>query len=60
PVLERTLSLACVETIHGRAELVAELPDRLTAVEPAAVAASASELLGQHRALLELQPVDRP
>lgn len=57
PVLERTLNLASVETIHGRAELVAELPDRLAAVPAAAVAAAAADLLGQHRALLEWQPV---
>jgi predicted Zn-dependent peptidase len=56
PVLERTLSLASVATIHGRAELVAELPDLLAAVEPAAIAAAAADLLNQHRALLELVP----
>jgi predicted Zn-dependent peptidase len=57
PVLERTLSLASIETIHGRAELVAELPERLAAVRPAAIATAASELLAQHAAVLELQPV---
>jgi predicted Zn-dependent peptidase len=56
-VLDRTLSLASVETIHGRAELVAELPARLAAVRPEAVARAASDVLGQHHALLELQPV---
>jgi len=60
PVLERTLNLGSVETIHGRAELVAELPDRLAAVQPAAIAAAAQDLLGQHVALLELQPAGTP
>ncbi len=56
PVLQRTLNLASVETIRGRAELVAELPDRLAAVGADGVAAAAAALLGQHRALLELRP----
>jgi predicted Zn-dependent peptidase len=60
PVLERTLSLASIETIHGRAELVAELPDLLASVEPGAIAAAAADLLAQHHAILELQPVSQP
>jgi predicted Zn-dependent peptidase len=58
-VLDRTLSLASIETIHGRAELVAELPARFAAVEQAAIAAAAADLRGQHGALLELQPAGR-
>ena len=55
-VLERTLDLGSVEVIHGRAELVAELPQRLSAIQPEAVASAAAGLLNQHRALLELRP----
>jgi len=56
-VLDRTLELASVEVARGRAELVGELPERLGAVEPAAIAAAAADLRRQHRALLELEPV---
>jgi len=55
-VLNRALMLASVETIHRRAELVAELPTRLADVSAEDVAAAAADLLGQHRACLELQP----
>jgi zinc protease len=55
-VLDRTVTLASVEASHGRAELVGELPARLTAVSAEAVAAAAADLLQQHRAVLELEP----
>jgi hypothetical protein len=57
PVLNRALSFAGTEVIHGRAELVGELPGMLAAVGPRAVSAAAADLLGQHRATLELRPV---
>jgi zinc protease len=59
PVLNRALALAGAEVVHGRAELVAELPGILSAVGSEAVAAAAADLLGQHRTILELRPVDR-
>jgi zinc protease len=55
-VLNRALMLASVETIHGRAELVADLPERLARVRAVDVASAASDLLAQHRAVVELQP----
>lgn len=59
PVLNRALSLAGAEVVHGRAELVGELPGLLASISPEAVAAAAADLLGQHRAIVELRPVDR-
>jgi zinc protease len=57
-VLNRALSLAGAEVIHGRAELVAELPGLLAAVDADNVAAAAADLLEQHRAIVELRPRD--
>jgi len=57
PLLNRALSLAGAEVVHGRAELVGELPGVLAAVGSEAVATAAADLLRQHRAVLELQPV---
>jgi predicted Zn-dependent peptidase len=55
PLLERALSLAGAEVIHGRAELVGELPGMLAAVGPLAVSEAAADLLDQHRAVVELR-----
>jgi zinc protease len=55
-ILGRAHIVGSLETIHGAAELIDELPVRLGAVTPADVAAAAADLAGQHRALLELQP----
>lgn len=55
-VLGRAVSLASTEIIHGRAELIMELPGLLTAVSASDVAAAAASLLGQHKAVLELRP----
>jgi len=55
-LMDRAHIFASVETVHGRAELVEELASRLAAVKVADVAEAASDLLSQHRAVLELQP----
>ncbi len=55
-LMDRAHIFASVETIHGRAELVEELAPRLATVKVADVAEAASDLLSQHRAVLELQP----
>jgi predicted Zn-dependent peptidase len=57
-VLGRALSFACVEVIHGRAELILDLPSLISAVEPESVAIAAAALLAQHRAIVELQPAN--
>jgi zinc protease len=53
-VISRTLEFAKFELLHGRAELVAELPGRLAAVTEADVRAAAGELRPDRRAVLEL------
>jgi len=55
-LLDRAHVVASLETVHGRAELIDELAPRMGAVSPADVAAAAADLVGQHRAVLELQP----
>ena len=58
-VLGRALGLAATEVVHGRAELVGELPDRLAEVGAAEVAAAAASLLDQPRCVVELVPEAR-
>ena len=55
-VMERSITLASLEVVHGRAELLAELPGRIAAVAPEAVAAAAGELTGQQRTVVEVVP----
>jgi len=53
-VLSRALEFAKFELIFGRAELISELPDRLTAVTGADVQAAAAALSPERRAVVEL------
>jgi zinc protease len=53
-VLSRTLNFAKFELVHGRAELVAELPGRLATVGEDAVRAAAAALRPDRRAVVEL------
>jgi len=53
-VISRTLEFAKFELVHGRAELIAELPERLAAVDSDAIRAVAADLIPQRRAVLEL------
>jgi predicted Zn-dependent peptidase len=53
-VISRTLEFAKFELIFGRAELIAELPDRLRAVSEDDIRRAASQLVPQRRAVLEL------
>jgi predicted Zn-dependent peptidase len=53
-VLSRTLEFAKFELIHGRAELIAELPERLAAVTAEQIAHAAATLRPDRRAVLEL------
>jgi predicted Zn-dependent peptidase len=53
-VMSRTLELAKFELLHGRAELITELPDRLAAVTEDAIRAAAGALPPDRRAVLEL------
>jgi predicted Zn-dependent peptidase len=53
-MLSRSLEFAKFELLHGRAELVAELPERLAAVTEDAIRKAAAELRPDRRAVLEL------
>ena len=53
-VLSRALEFAKFELIFGRAELISELPDRLTAVTGTDVQAAAAALSPARRAVVEL------
>ncbi len=55
-VLGRTLQFAAYELVHGRAELLEELPARLGAVTAGEVSAAAATLVPERRAVLELVP----
>ena len=52
----RTLSLGSLELLHGRAELLTELPAMLATVEPAEVAAAAAGLDPDRCAVLRILP----
>jgi predicted Zn-dependent peptidase len=56
PVLGRTQALASAELVHGRAELLSELPGRLAEVTPDQVRAAAASLGPDRRAVLEIAP----
>jgi predicted Zn-dependent peptidase len=53
-VMSRTLEFAKFELLHGRVELIAELPERLAAVTEADVQRAAAALRPDNRAVLEL------
>ncbi len=53
-VISRALEFAKFELIHGRAELIADLPGRISAVTPDDVRKAASTLTPDRRAVLEL------
>jgi zinc protease len=55
-IMERAVTLSSLEVIHGRPELLAELPERIAAVAGSEVARAASELRAQHRAVVEVLP----
>ncbi len=54
--LGRTLIMAALEQQHGRAELINELPDMLSAITPRQLTAAAATLTPSRRAVLELVP----
>ena len=56
PVPSRSHIVGSVETVHGRADFLNELPDRLAQVTPDQLVSAAEEILHQHRAVYELVP----
>jgi zinc protease len=55
-VLGRTQALASAELVHGRAELLSELPGRLAEVTADQVRSAAASLRPDRRAVLEIAP----
>jgi zinc protease len=55
-VLNRSVTLACLEVIQGRAELAGELPELLAGVPAERVAEAAAALADQHKAIVEIKP----
>jgi predicted Zn-dependent peptidase len=53
-VMSRSLNFAKFELIHGRAELISELPQRLSAISDLDVQAAAAALRPDRRAVVEL------
>ena len=53
---DRAANLAKFELVHGRAELLAELPGRFAAITDADMQAAAAALVAQHHAVLDLVP----
>jgi predicted Zn-dependent peptidase len=56
PVLGRAQALASAELVHGRAELLSELPGRLAEVTADQIRAAAAALRPDRRAVLEIAP----
>ncbi|MFN2496607.1 MAG: M16 family metallopeptidase [Pseudonocardiaceae bacterium] len=55
-LVSRTLALGAFELLHGRAELVAELPAMVAAVTPEQVGSAAARLRPDARAVLLIEP----
>jgi predicted Zn-dependent peptidase len=53
-VMSRTLAIAKFALVHGRAELVNEVPERLASISEAAVQKAAASLTPDRRAVLEV------
>jgi len=59
-LVSRTLAVGAFELLHGRGELVAELPAMVAAVRPDQVAAAAAGLVPDSRAVLTIRPAGVP
>lgn len=59
-LVSRTLAVGAFELLHGRPELVAELPAMVGAVRPEHVAAAAKRLSPDSRAVLLVRPAAAP
>jgi zinc protease len=59
-LVSRTLDLGSAELLHGRAELISELPQRVADITAEDVAAAAKALRPDARAVLEIEPATDP
>jgi zinc protease len=55
-VVSRTLDLGSAELLHGRAEMISELPGRIGRIRAEDVAAAAKAMRADARAVLEIEP----
>ncbi|GAB3284870.1 M16 family metallopeptidase [Parasphingorhabdus pacifica] len=55
-LISRTLDLGSAELLHGRAELISELPQRVAEITAKDVSAAAEALRADARAVLEIEP----
>ena len=55
----RTRSLGSMELLHGRAELLSEIPTLIAAVTNSEIAAAAASLVPDRRAILRINPAGR-
>jgi zinc protease len=55
-LVSRTMAIGAFELLHGRAELIAELPVMIAAMSPEQVAAAAAGLCPDSRAVLIIEP----
>ncbi len=55
-IAARTKSLGSLELLHGRAELLSEIPGIIATITPAEIAAAAKSLDPQRRAILRINP----
>ncbi|MGA8296515.1 MAG: pitrilysin family protein [Acidimicrobiales bacterium] len=58
-LLQRSVSLACLEVIHGRAELIDEIPAKVSEISAGDVALAAADLSSQRQAVVEIRPSKR-
>jgi zinc protease len=58
-VVQRAITLASLAIVHGRAELIDEIPGRVAAIDAADVAAAAANLAAQAQAIVEIRPSKR-
>ncbi|HEY2724939.1 MAG TPA: pitrilysin family protein [Pseudonocardiaceae bacterium] len=57
-LVSRTLAIGSFELLHGRPDLVAELPGMVAAMTPEQIAAAAARLRPDSRAVLTIDPAD--
>jgi zinc protease len=55
-LLQRSVTLACLEVIHGRAALIDEIPKKVAEISAPDVAAAAADLAAQAKAIVEIRP----
>ena len=55
-VVQRAITVGSLEVIHGRAELIGEIPGMIAEIRAPDVAAAAADLVAQAQAIVEIRP----